>query len=107
MPKDRYEFYVVKTRDNKIRLHITSDCPIAYTRKGQCSDCDQFLGLNPKLGNDGHCAAIRLFMSIDDFRSPRKCPDLKNKGGECTLCNKFLGFSSNSGFYCSAHQPKR
>lgn len=97
---NQYKLYVVESKTKKIRLFITADCPIAHSRKGQCSSCDQFAGLNPKLEHEGLCNVARLYKPIDDFRSPIKCSD-KNRNGDCTTCPNFLGFSDNAGFFCS------
>jgi hypothetical protein len=103
MKSSYYEFYVV-VKDGKVRLHITADCPIAHTRKGQCSGCDQFLGLNPEVKNEGLCKAKQMLIHINGFRNPRMCKD-PSKCGDCTKCNKFMGFANN-GFYCAANTKK-
>lgn len=99
---DKYYELHITNNGGKVRVKIIEECPIVHTRKGQCSGCDLFAGINPKLSSIGLCKASQLRMNIDYFRSPRHCPDEKGTG-ECTQCKKFLGFSNNSGFYCSAH----
>jgi len=100
-----YEKHIIKIK-NKLRLHIVATCPLYISKKGECSECNMFIGVNPNLQEEGRCSVANLFISIDYFRDIRKCPDAKNRKGECNSCPNFLGFSDRNGFYCSISRKK-
>jgi hypothetical protein len=97
----------VKQDMNNVRLQDIEECPIGpylKDKKGQCSGCQFFGGLDLNIFREGKCKVAAFYKPISNFRDRNKCP--KTISGDCPHCRDFLGFSKDSGFYCQATSTK-